>query len=540
MATTPGGTDGSVQARADLEAEVLHLETLPPNDRLDAAGAAASLEERARTMGFVDLMLRARLIQAVAAGRRGQLAASTRVLREINRWAIEHGDTYLLARTHRHLSHVTRLLGEFGISLEHAVRAVELCDESTPAKVRLDHQHVLAIALARSGHWRAANQRFAAMESEAVTLNDPWFQVLMLNNLAYLNFISGRLPQAKEAADRMVATADEHQLTLLAAWVDTYARITLESGEPQRAVTFMETYFVDSSSDIDSVADCYLTLAEAQRETGLVMQAHRTLDRCEEMSRNRDLMEIQTRVLRERAELYAAEGRYQEAFEEHKRFAAATAVLHSIEQDGRAKVAAAVFETAEARRETERFRALSQQDPLTGLRNRRYVDEQLPGLISNCANQGVPICTAVLDLDHFKQINDRFSHEVGDQVLVTVATMLREITDGVGFAARLGGEEFLLVLPRLDRARALRLCRTLREQFRDYPWSDLHPALAGVTASIGIGCSELVAEPDQASLLRAADANLYRAKRAGRDRVLAGVVPLVGGQRKPEEIEINL
>ena len=519
---------------------MLQLETLPPNDRLDAAETAAVLEERARTRGYVDLMLRARLIQAVAVGRRGQLAASTRVIREINRWAIEHGDTYLLARSHRHLSHVTRLLGEFGISLEHAVRAVELCDESTAVKVRLDHQHVLAIALARSGHWRAANERFAAMESEAVALGDPWFRVLMLNNLAYLNFISGRNAEARDAADRMVETAAAYDLTMPAAWIDTYARITLETGEPQRAVEFMEKYFVDSSSDVDSVADCYLTLAEAQRETGLIPQAHRTLDRCEKMSRNRDLMEIQTRVLRERSELFAAEERFKEAFEEHKRYAAAASVLHSIEQDGRAKVAAAVFETAEARRETERFRALSQQDPLTGLRNRRYIDEQLPELIANCRNQGEPVCTAVLDLDHFKLINDRFSHEVGDQVLVVVATLLREATDGIGFAARLGGEEFLLVLPRLDRARSLKVCRGLREQFRQYSWNELHPALERVTASIGIGCSELVAEPDQASLLRAADANLYRAKRAGRDQVLAGVVPLVGLQRRPEDIEISL
>lgn len=523
MATDPGITPPvDPPGRSTLEAELLALEVLSPGDRVDATEPGAVLEEQARRAGHVDLVMRARLVQAVARGRAGHMASCSRTVREINRWALEHRHPYLLARTHRHLSFVTRLMGEYGISLEHAVRACELDDATTPPLITLDHQHVLSIALARSGHWDAAEARFASLHTRAAALGQVGLQVLMLNNLAYLNSIAGRLEQARVAADRMVAVAARHGLRLMPAWVDTYARIALEAGQAQRAVDFIEDYFAEDCADVVGVADCYLTLAEGQRQTGLITRAHSTLQRCEQIARHQNLMEIQTRVLRERAELFAAQGRYREAFEEHKRFSSAAAVLQDEQQDGRAKVAAAVFETAEARREIERFRRLSQLDPLTGLRNRRYVDDHLPGIIAGCHEHDLPVTAALLDLDHFKLVNDRFSHEVGDQVLTEVARLLRETVDGVGFAARLGGEEFLLVLPGVERSAALVTCVDLRGRMREHPWDRLHPDLTSVTASVGIGCTDGMTRPDQARLLREADTNLYRAKRSGRDRVLVG------------------
>ena len=79
-----------------------------------------------------------------------------------------------------------------------------------------------------------------------------------------------------------------------------------------------------------------------------------------------------------------------------------------------------MFETAEAREEAEHFREQARRDPLTGLRNRRYVDEELPALIA----AGGELTVAIVDLDHFKWVNDRLSHDVGDQVLVLVAKLL--------------------------------------------------------------------------------------------------------------------
>ena len=124
----------------------------------------------------------------------------------------------------------------------------------------------------------------------------------------------------------------------------------------------------------------------------------------------------------------------------------------------------------------------------------------------------------MLDIDHFKTVNDRFGHEVGDRVLVRVAELLREQVRADDVVARTGGEEFLLLMPRTDDAEALACCERVRGALRDEPWGAIAPGLR-ITASLGV-----VTAPDAADLdglARDADARLYAAKRAGRDRAVA-------------------
>lgn len=227
------------------------------------------------------------------------------------------------------------------------------------------------------------------------------------------------------------------------------------------------------------------------------------------------------RVRKARAELLASEARYREAYEEHKRYAELTATINSVERDGRAKIAAAVFETAEARRESERFRWLSQQDPLTRLHNRRFVDERLPQLLAETGAQGRACSVALLDLDHFKRVNDTYSHEMGDLVLMRVAELLRAGMGAQGTAARLGGEEFVLIMPGVGRREAVALCSSVLSHLREHAWSALVPGLTNVTASIGLVTCSKPTDRDPAAAMRTADMNLYRAKSAGRDRIIA-------------------
>src|SRR5699024_2976727 len=134
--------------------------------------------------------------------------------------------------------------------------------------------------------------------------------------------------------------------------------------------------------------------------------------------------------------------------------------------------------------EAERFREQARRDPLTGLRNRRYVDEQLPGLI-----EGDPELTvAIVDLDHFKRVNHLLSHDVGDQVLVQVAKLLETELAAIcpaGFAARLGGEEFLLIMPASPVAVAARRVDGIRRTVRDFDWTEITHHVP-VTISIGL------------------------------------------------------
>jgi diguanylate cyclase (GGDEF)-like protein len=208
--------------------------------------------------------------------------------------------------------------------------------------------------------------------------------------------------------------------------------------------------------------------------------------------------------------LHAARGEFARAFAAHKEYHAAEHRLVSQQRAAQARTRHAMFETAEARREAERFREQARRDPLTGLHNRRYVDEFLPVLLAR-----TPAVVAMVDLDHFKRINDACSHQVGDRVLVAVAGLLRDAA-APGFAARLGGEEFLVVLTGLDDADAVRRLDTLRRTIAEQHWAPLTGELP-VTVSLGAATAELGSDPSPA--LARADAALYAAKRGGRNRV---------------------
>jgi diguanylate cyclase (GGDEF)-like protein len=127
---------------------------------------------------------------------------------------------------------------------------------------------------------------------------------------------------------------------------------------------------------------------------------------------------------------------------------------------------------------------------------------------------------ALLDLDRFKCINDRYSHLVGDEVLRRLAALLLRTCRRHDLAARFGGEEFAMILTGVDHAQALAACERVRAAVASEPWWQLHPELH-VTVSIGLVHEDEASQPDQRhGLLATADARLYAAKRGGRNRVV--------------------
>jgi diguanylate cyclase (GGDEF)-like protein len=167
----------------------------------------------------------------------------------------------------------------------------------------------------------------------------------------------------------------------------------------------------------------------------------------------------------------------------------------------------------------ERSRALereTQEDPLTGISNRRHFNQRLDAEIQVALSVGQPLTVAVADLDHFKIVNDRLGHAVGDDVLRQSAALMRELCRSTDLVARVGGEEFALILPGMTRNAAVGFCEGLRRAMENHNWRALHPELS-VTLSIGL--SQWNKSVDVAELLRAADAQLYSAKHAGRNRV---------------------
>lgn len=151
-------------------------------------------------------------------------------------------------------------------------------------------------------------------------------------------------------------------------------------------------------------------------------------------------------------------------------------------------------------------------DPLTGLANRRSFDAALDRLLGS----GRPACVAIIDLDHFKSVNDRHGHEAGDRVLTTFADLARGVLRDGDMVARLGGEEFGVLLPGADAAQARMVCERVRRLVAATEFPVASGALR-VTASVGL--AEVTPGVTRAEVLRAADEALYRAKAEGRDQL---------------------
>lgn len=173
--------------------------------------------------------------------------------------------------------------------------------------------------------------------------------------------------------------------------------------------------------------------------------------------------------------------------------------------------------TLALQKQAEEFERQAKEDQLTKLHNRRVFDEQLTSCFDDARQHDYPLTLAIFDLDHFKQINDRWSHVVGDQVLQSIAETLRSTHREGMLSARWGGEEFTLLFPRMAADQAAALCESLRIRLSQIDYRHLADDLQ-VTASFGL--AESSTAQDSNALIKQADHALYIAKQTGRNKVV--------------------
>ena len=470
---------------------------------------------------------RVELVIADARARLGEVREGARTAREIATWAGERSATHVEARSHRVLASLFATLGDTALALEHAVRGVDLLPAGASPSLRADHVLVLATVLGVSGLHDESRRRFEEVMDLAQAADGTHLRRYVLNNMAFLEVQAGHPPEALHLAERLEAVAAQQDEPLALHELDTVAVAHLATGDADRALAVLEPLLSGEEppgAEPEGVVTCLLTLVRVQREQGALEAAQETLDRCRRICEETGLVSRLLEGLRAQADLHAAAGRYREAYETFVRFFDETRAHDSADRDMRSRTLHAIFEVREAQEASQHFRELSERDPLTGLYNRRYVDSELAALCTRAVDLGHPFVVALLDLDHFKRVNDLRSHEVGDQVLARLARLLVASTSEApgAWVARMGGEEFLLVLPDTEEGTASRLLERVRATVEAHPWDDLTSGLP-VTVSIGWASAPLDGS-DRALLLSRADMSLYAAKRAGRNTVMPGVL----------------
>jgi diguanylate cyclase (GGDEF)-like protein/PAS domain S-box-containing protein len=165
-----------------------------------------------------------------------------------------------------------------------------------------------------------------------------------------------------------------------------------------------------------------------------------------------------------------------------------------------------------------KLRSQAIKDPLTDLFNRRYLDETFDRELARAAREGYPVCVIMLDIDHFKKVNDTYGHEAGDTILKALARILSSRNRRGDFVCRFGGEEFVIVMPNMEMDTAFKRAEELRAALNSLyvPYGRFN---LSITISMGIASYPANGE-DREAMLRAADRAMYAAKRAGRDHIL--------------------
>ena len=182
--------------------------------------------------------------------------------------------------------------------------------------------------------------------------------------------------------------------------------------------------------------------------------------------------------------------------------------------------------------ELQRSQAMARTDPLTGMCNRRGMDEMIAREVARARRTGTPFSIAIIDLDHFKKVNDQYGHHIGDKALVHLAAVAQASLRETDVICRYGGEEFVLVLPGAGADGAQFVAERLRMMVENTPFVQDR---GKITLRVSAGVADLHSGENAEALLRRADQALFDAKRAGRNRVIVAKAPASqnGGAAQP-------
>lgn len=515
----------------------------------DALAVAIRCYEVARSLADDALCARARALQGAVSLHRGDLRSALDLVVDAERYAERGDDVVARVEVAALKGQVSFFTGSYGEALSHAERSVQLSDQTGDEDVRIYARRATCLVFGNIGV-RDLEDRVRGLLELTIESGNRWEETISRNDLACYYQETGDLEAAEreiEHAVRVGQTVPPPHNFAMGLVHSTRADIRLLGGRPAEALADAEraialltanaeanpyvlgvtvraevqarmalgqfddaqqsgegalTWLGDRVPQIRSLI--LSTLATELRAAGRVEAAYDALARSAELEREafRELSELQLSLERATLETSAARRESDELAAKNRELAQAHAEL--------------VLRTRQLEVLQEQLRDQAERDWLTGLHNRRYLARELERPAHE--RLAAPLTLAVLDLDHFKAINDRFGHAAGDQVLVRAAGLLLDVLRDTDIVVRSGGEEFLVLMPGTDARAGRAGCERIRGALEAEAWERIAPGLR-VTASIGVASTEVPG--DLEALVSLADQRLYDAKHAGRNCVVA-------------------
>jgi diguanylate cyclase (GGDEF)-like protein len=370
--------------------------------------------------------------------------------------------------------------------------------------------------------------------------DDPHTYAIVLGNIsrahAALEDFEQALHYGLEGLERMEALEDPASASYV---LDALGNIKMRLGHYDEAKIYFEKSLTIKREigDPRGQAETHLLLAKLLEVQGAKDEAtamfHKALSISDEIGAPSEIYKSHQNL----AQLYKNKGDFQNAFFHLEQYIQVKEKLSTDISTQRLQSLQVKFETEQTEKEKEIYRLQNvelarmneelqrlsdtmakqaNEDPLTGLYNRRRLEQEFDKEISRVRRLNGSLSVMICDIDNFKQINDRFSHQVGDQVLIQVAKILKGSIRISDVVARFGGEEFVGLFPETPLKEAVSVCERLREGIAEFSWQDVHPDLK-VTISIGV-CADTSLK-DVYAMIDQADAKLYEAKRSGKNIV---------------------
>jgi diguanylate cyclase (GGDEF)-like protein len=504
--------------------------------------------EVARLLGDDALCARMLALQSSISLHRGDLRSAMALAVEAERHAERTADPVARAELAALKSQLSFFTGSYADALSHAEEAIELADSTCDAVLRIHIRRTTCVALGNIGvpDWRA---RLEALLSLTVVAGQRWEEAIVRNDLAVCllelgepeqalgeleraleaargltadNFFAlavlhctradirlgiadaaGALDDAERSIDLLTRDGEPNPYVLgMAVRAEVQARMAL--GHPLDAQAAGEGALTWLGERVPQTRSLILaTIAGALREAGRTEEAYDALARSAELERQafRELSGLRLGLERATLEVSAARRESDSLASKNRELAEAHAEL-----ERRAE---------QLEQLQSQLRDQAERDWLTGLYNRRY----LAGELERLGQQPVtgPVTLAVLDIDRFKSVNDRFGHEAGDHVLIRVSRLLCDTLRDTDIVVRSGGEEFIVLMPHTGERAAIACCERIRQSIAGEVWEAIGD---GVKLTCCVGIASAPAPQDLAALLRLADQRLYEAKNSGRDRIV--------------------
>jgi diguanylate cyclase (GGDEF)-like protein len=524
------------------------------NDLKQALGHSQRALELAQHGGYGLGEARALRTRGVCQYLKGEYEAAFADLAAAQTLAHEAGDSWVKRDCHNYTGALYTALGELERALEYVEKTYWLC-------VELGDQGGIAFSLNNMGHIFDKLGRFedglkAKLESLEISRRN---HDQPREATAWGNVVNGyiqleRFAEAVGSGLELIDFCRQHGFSdvLVRTLVNLGEAYTGQQQYPQALEVLTEAHALVQAAGIrEGEVYCNLNIAGVYLAQNLPAQALVSLKSALEIAQALGAKTVESEIHLRLADAYEAMGYPAQALEHYK-------THHRLEKTLGAELAERKLRIFSVQRELEQAQAEAQiahlknvelkqaleeleqahrenmglmqklaqksqelevqvvQDPLTHLYNRRYLETVLERefLLAQQTRQPLPV--AMLDVDNFKCVNDSFSHQVGDQVLIQVAQILLQCLRSSDTAARFGGEEFVVMLPQISPENALMVCERIRKAVEGHEWAKIHPQLS-VTISIGLASNSALS--NQEKLLSAADEMLYAAKRSGKNKV---------------------